>query len=146
MRVAEAARLVSFDGGPTLTEGDLVTVDGHGGVIYAGAAAVVAAQPDPATARLLAWCEECQRIPVLAAPPDDFTGELVLVPEDEDERAVLVRRLLETPPAGPLGLVLPAHLVGDLDPPPADWRFIVAPVEAAWAGRLLSARVPAPAP
>lgn len=142
MEVDRAAKLARFAGGRMLHEGDVVTVDGNTGTICAGQARTVPAQPDARLARLLAWCQERQRVPVVNELPPGFEGPVVVVPAREADRAELMERLAAAPPTSPTALVLPADLLGDLRPPAAAWSIIVAPRAIEEAGVLLSARLP----
>jgi len=145
--------------GDTLHEGDVITVDGTAGVVMLGAANLVPPQPDERVARLLSWCDERARAPVLDAAPAGFVrvtsveeaqaaGERVLVDvpwEGADSLVVLqdvCGALLDAAPPRRLALAVPEALHGgDLRPPPAPWEAIVATPRSSWAARLLSARI-----
>jgi pyruvate,orthophosphate dikinase len=145
--------------GETLHEGDVITVDGTAGVVMLGAANLVPPQPDERVARLLSWCDERARAPVVDAAPAGFVrvtsveeaqaaGERVLVDvpwEGADSLVVLqdvCGALLDAEPPRRLALAVPEALRGgDLRPPPAPWEAIVATPRSSWAARLLSARI-----
>ncbi len=145
--------------GRMLHEGDVVTVDGTAGTVMLGAATLVPPQPEERVARLLTWCDERARTPVLDAPPGGFirvgsveeamtAGDRVLVDvpwEGADSQALLdavCRALLDRDPTPRLALAVPEALHGgDLRPPRAPWEAIVATPRTAWAARLLSARI-----
>src|SRR5439155_6223282 len=145
--------------GEGLHEGDVITVDGTSGTILRGAATLVPPQPEERVARLLAWCEERARTPVLDHVPPDFVrvrsvddaanaGDRVLVdvPWGGADSAAKLREvvatLLEHVPPPRLALAMPEGLRGtNLRPPRGPWEAIVASPRSAWAARLLSARI-----
>jgi len=159
LKVDEEKGTATTVGGRVIKEGDLLSVDGHTGKVMAGAVALAPSQPDPRLARLLSWCEERQRIPVIAEAPAGHdrvadvgdtasAGSKVLVdvPWEGSDSAKLLERIvseLNVETAGrELVLALPESLCGvDLRPPASAWSAIVANGENAWAASLLSARI-----
>lgn len=158
--IDEDAREVKIDGGRAIKEGDIISVDGNSGKVYAGEVDLVPSQPDPRLARMLSWCEERRRIPVVATPPEGFdvvadigdtarAGNRVLVQvawEGSDSARLLERIVSEmTVEDGAdreLMLAMPESLCGvDLRPPSAPWTGIVASGDSEWAASLLSARI-----
>jgi phosphoenolpyruvate synthase/pyruvate phosphate dikinase len=120
---------------------------------------LVPPQPDERVARLLSWCDERARAPVLACAPEGYArvstveqaetaGDRVLVdvPWEGNAPAELLvsvcQILLERDPPPRLALAVPENLRGgDLRPPRGPWDAIVAQPRTAWAARLLSARI-----
>lgn len=157
--VDEDAGTATTAEGRVIGEGELLSVDGHTGRVMAGAVELAPSQPDPRLARLLSWCEERQRIPVITEAPDDHdrvtevgdtasVGQKVLVdvPWEGSDSAKLLERVvseLNVETGGrQLVLALPESLRGvDLRPPASAWSAIVANGENAWAASLLSARI-----
>jgi phosphohistidine swiveling domain-containing protein len=143
----------------TIREGDVVTIDGSAGSIMRGAARLVPPQPDERLARLLAWCDERARTPVVGAPPEGYVrvgsvrdveaaGDRVLVdvpwegPDSAAAFASVCAALLARDPGPRLALMVPERLRGsELRPPRARWEAIVATPRTLWAARLLSARL-----
>lgn len=147
-------------GGRVVSRADVVTVDGDGGVIAAGAAPLVAPQPDPRVSRFLTWVEERRRVPVATAVPDGFAVVARIADLDAVDALQPVAYVCDAPwsstalarlveagierfgAARELALVLSAPLLGtDLRPPVARWTRVVAPSEGTWAAGLLSARI-----
>ncbi|MDQ2700434.1 MAG: hypothetical protein M3Y23_03795, partial [Actinomycetota bacterium] len=140
-------------------EGDLLSVDGHSGRVVAGAIEMVPAAPDPRLARLLSWCEERHRVPILERSPDGHdtvadigdtaeAGNKVLIDlvwEGSDSAKLLdriVSELTVEQEGREVVLSLPGSLCGvDLRPPAAPWSAIVTNGENEWAASLLSARI-----
>ena len=157
--VDEDAGIATTAEGREIREGDLLSVDGHSGKVIAGAAALAPSQPDPRLARLLSWCEERHRIPIITEAPgghdvvadvgDTATAGprvLVDVPWEGSDSAKLLERVISELNVDPgereLVLVLPESLRGvDLRPPASAWSAIVANGDNAWAASLLSARI-----
>ncbi len=158
--IDEEAAEVKIGGGRVIREGEVISVDGNAGKVYAGEIALVPSQPDPRLARLLAWCEERRRIPVVDAAPEGFdvvcdigdtarAGSRILVQvewEGADSAKLLDRIVSElTVDDGTdreLMLALPESLGGvDLRPPVAAWAGIVARGDSEWAASLLGARI-----
>lgn len=134
--VEPGARVARTPDGGRLAEGEPVTVDGWEGRLVRGHAQLVAPQPSARVARLLSWCEERRRVPVLPEVPDGAVVVDVAPGELGDLRRTLAR-------IGPAALVLRAPASGDdVRPPPAEWVAVVAPRELAWAASLLAARLP----
>jgi pyruvate,orthophosphate dikinase len=157
--VDEEAGTATTPDGTVINEGDLLSVDGHTGKVMSGAVALAPSQPDPRLARLLSWCEERQRIPVVSEAPEghDLVTDMgdtasagpkvvVNVPWEGSDSAKLLERIVselnvETADRE-LVLALPESLRGvDLRPPASAWSAIVANGENAWAASLLSARI-----
>src|SRR3569833_1350249 len=65
LEVEPAARRATF-GERGIEEGDAISFDGDDGVVVAGSARRVPAQPSPRVARVLAWAGERRRVPVVA--------------------------------------------------------------------------------
>lgn len=157
--VDEQAGTATTAEGRVIREGDLLSVDGHSGRVMPGAVPLAPSQPDPRLARLLAWCDERQRIPVVREAPGDHdlvadvgdtasAGDKVLVdlPWEGSDSARLLERIVSElnvePGTRELVLALPESLRGvDLRPPASAWSAIVANGENAWAASLLSARI-----
>ncbi|MDX8152708.1 hypothetical protein SK069_13965 [Patulibacter brassicae] len=150
-------------GATWLPEGAAVTVDGGAGTVLAGVGRLVAPQPDPRVARVLAWAHERRAVPIRdAAPagtprvdgpdalPDDLDGPVLVAldataPDPGRRLRRTVAALLDAG-AGELLLELPPPgTVADLRPPAGPWRAVVAP-STSWTARLVAARiVPEPA-
>jgi|GEM_PF-709804 len=157
--VDEDAGTATTAKGRVINEGAVISVDGHAGRVIAGEVEMVPSQPDPRLARLLAWCEERQRVPIVPAAPDGHdlvadvgdTAEagskvLVDVPWEGSDSAKLLERIvseLNVETEGrELVLALPPSLCGvDLRPPAASWTAIVTSGDNEWAASLLSARI-----
>jgi pyruvate,orthophosphate dikinase len=159
LRVDVPGGRAALGGGIVLREGDLITIDGSAGSVVRGAARLVPPQPDESVARLLSWCDERARVPVVLDPPEGFVrvgsveeagsaGARVLVdvPWDGADSATAFAQvcgvLLARDPKPRLALAVPGRLRGaDLRPPAALWEAIVATPGTLWAARLLSARL-----
>ncbi len=159
LRIDPDRGCASLPGGVVVREGDVVTIDGSAGSIMLGAAKLVPPQPDEHLSRLLSWCDERARTPVLVEAPDGWVrigsvaevaaaGDRVLVDvpwEGPDSAAVFTSvcaALVAREPAPRLALMVPEKLRGgELRPPPAPWEAIVASPRTLWAARLLSARL-----
>jgi pyruvate,orthophosphate dikinase len=146
-------------GGVCVREGDTVTIDGAAGSIMLGAVRLVPPQPDEHLSRLLSWCDERARTPVVLDPPAGYVrvgsveevetaGDLVLVdvpwegPDSAAAFAAVCAALVARDPSPRLALVVPEKLRGgDLRPPRARWEAIVGTPGTLWAARLLSARL-----
>jgi pyruvate,orthophosphate dikinase len=142
-----------------VAEGEEVTIDGSAGTVVAGAAKLVAAQPEPRAAQVLAWCDEWRRVEIVAAAPEGYArveGPEAVAGEEEEEE-VLIDLEWEGPEsqatldrtvavalemgAERLALVLPDGLAeGDVRPPSAPWTHLVAD-PASWPARLLATRM-----
>jgi pyruvate,orthophosphate dikinase len=143
-------------GDRVVAEGEEVTVDGSSGTVAAGAAKLVAAQPEPRAAQVLAWCDEARQVEIVAAPPAGYTrvdgpdrvegSEQVLIDlawEGPESQATLDRSVAVALEMGAerLALVLPDGLTeGDIRPPSAPWTHLVADPES-WSARLLATRM-----
>ncbi|MGA7436034.1 MAG: pyruvate, phosphate dikinase [Solirubrobacterales bacterium] len=159
LKVDEDAGTAVTAEGRVINEGDVISVDGHAGRVIAGVVEMVPSQPDPRLARLLAWCEERRRVPVLEASPDGHdliadvgdtarAGDRVLIDlpwEGSDSAKLLDRIVSELTVDGDerqVALTVPRSLCGvDLRPPAASWSAIVTNGENEWAANLLSARI-----
>jgi pyruvate,orthophosphate dikinase len=173
LHVDAAARQAILPSGDVLKEGEVITVDGSAGTVVRGAAELVAPQPDERVARLLSWCDERARVPVVTRTPEGFervrsvddaatAGDRVLIDvpwEGADSQPtldVVCRAVLERRPSVRMAFAMPEALRGcGPRPPRAAWEAIVASPRSTWAARLLSARnlrpeapvaVPTPAP
>jgi phosphohistidine swiveling domain-containing protein len=164
MSIDHEARRATFTSGVVLSEGDEVTVDGHGGQLLAGAARFANASPDPWMEEFLSWCDERSRLPVLdAAPagaatvtgPDDevpLSGPVVVDVawegvDSNSSLALTCRNVFQDgSPTTEVYLALPRDLGGiDFRPPAGPWAGVVAPRRDDWASRLLAARLTRPA-
>jgi pyruvate,orthophosphate dikinase len=159
LEIDPAARTARTPDGRRLQEGDVVAVDGNEGLLVLGDVKLVPAQPDQNTARMLAWCDERQRIPIVSEAPDGYArvgspeeaaalsggGALVDVPWEGASSALLLDRIVAAAiDAGcdRLALRLPETLAGaDLRPPEGPWTHLVVTPGKDWAARLLAARV-----
>ncbi len=159
LKVDEESSTAITAEGRVISEGEVISVDGHSGKVIAGAMALAPSQPDPRLARLLAWSEERRRIPIMTRNPDDHdevtdigdtatAGSKVLVnlPWEGSDSAKLLERVISELNVEPgdreLVLVMPESLGGvDLRPPASSWSAIVANGENVWAASLLSARI-----
>lgn len=152
------ARRATFDG-REIVEGAAVALDGTAGLVVAGEAQLVPAQPDPRAARVLQWSDERRGVRIVREAPADVT--VVREPEDvpgildppralieiewEGEQTTsviedLVGRLLDAG-ATELMLQLPERLGdGDLRLPDGPWSTFVGDPDG-WSTRLLAARV-----
>jgi pyruvate,orthophosphate dikinase len=136
-------------------DGDLVTIDGGSGMVIAGSARTVPAQPESRAAQVLAWCDEHRCVDIAAtAPPEyvvarsaeELAGPRVLI--ELDWAGGNSQENLEKVVAAAIGqgvermaLRLPDGLnQGDLKPPAAPWTLLVAPPES-WPARLLATRM-----
>jgi pyruvate,orthophosphate dikinase len=165
LHIDPAARRATTGDGRILREGDLVAVDGNDGLLCLGDVKLVPAQPDQNVARLLTWCDERGKLPIVTSPPDGYVA--AAAPEDAAEaagRGVLVdvhwegassSQLLEQVVAAALdggcerlALRIPETLAGaDLRPPEAPWTHLVVTPGKEWCARLLAARMaPSPTP
>jgi pyruvate,orthophosphate dikinase len=137
-------------GATRLVEGTIVSVDGSTGVVVLGALPLVAPQPTPEVARLLAWCDERRRCPIVAAAAVPAGATLIDVGwEGADSGPALAAAvrdaLAEGAPA--LALALPLTFAGaDLRPPAAPWAAVVCDDDRSWTARLLAARIPLDVP
>jgi hypothetical protein len=124
-----------------------------------GAVKLVPAQPGPNLARLLAWCDERVKVPIVHAEPDGYV--IVSTPEGATEAAgqpvvvdvqwegasssVLLEKVVAAAlDAGSdrLALRIPETLAGaDLTPPDAPWTHLVVGEGKEWCARLLAARI-----
>jgi phosphohistidine swiveling domain-containing protein len=145
-----------------IAAGEPLVLDADRGVLYRGATDLVAAQPDTYIARVLTWCVDHQRVPVLMSPPAQHIklselkaggalpsgGTPVVIDvsgagEDaRSRRAVQVKEALRD---GPRELVLGwsddlEHEDGRI--PVAPWTMIVAPDDRTWAAQLVATRLP----
>ena len=161
MTIEHESRRAVFSTGDLLVEGDLVTVDGDGGRLLAGAADFAEPVANEWTAELLAWCDEQNLLEVrteapagaarVTGPDDDVPeqGSAVVVDvpwEGADSAATLsstCRAVFEqAAPDAAIYLALPAELAGiDFQPPAGRWTGVVAPREDDWASRLLALRL-----
>ena len=153
-----AGRAVAPDG-REIREGDLVAVDGNAGLLVLGSVKLVPAQPEPNLARLLAWCDERMKIPMVASDPDGYVsvsgpeaaagagGRPVVVAvewEGASSSVLLDKTVAAALEAGcdRLALRIPDTLAGaDLAPPDAPWTHLVVGEGKEWCGRLLAARI-----
>lgn len=159
LKVDEEAGTATLPDGRVIAEGDVLSVDGHAGRVIAGAIEMVPSQPDPRLARLLAWCEERHRIPIIRDHPEDHdlvadvadtarAGRRIVIdlPWEGSDSAKLLDRIVSelNVEEGDREVVfaLPGSLCGiDLRPPAAPWTAIVTNGENEWAASLLSARI-----
>lgn len=160
LKVDEEAGIATTAEGREIKEGDVLSVDGHAGRVIAGAVEMAPSQPDPRLARLLAWCEERQRVPIVEVAPEGHdlvadiadTGAaglkvLVDVPWEGSDSAKILERIVselnvETKEGRELVLAIPGSLCGvDLNPPASSWSAIVTNGKNEWAASLLSARI-----
>jgi pyruvate, orthophosphate dikinase len=159
LQIDAAARRAVAPDGREFAEGDVVAVDGGAGLFVLGAVKLVPAQPGPNLARLLAWCDERVKLPIVHAVPDGYVA--VSTPEDVAEAAgrpvvvdvewegasssVLLERVVSAAcEAGcdRLALRIPDTLAGaDLAPPDAPWSHLVVSEGKEWCARLLAARI-----
>ena len=147
-----------------MREGDVVAVDGNDGILVLGAVKLVPAQPGPNLARLLTWCDERLKIPIVNDVPEGYTvvrspeeatgcGAAPVVVDVEWEGAsssvLLDKTVTAALEAGcdALALRIPDTLAGaDMRPPDAPWTHLVVSEGKEWCARLLAARIsPAPA-
>jgi pyruvate,orthophosphate dikinase len=160
LQIDPAAGTARTTAGREIREGDVVAVDGSDGVVVLGAVKLVPAQPDPELARLLAWCDERARLPIVTDAPDGFlrVGDpaaaaeahgahvLVDVAWDSSSASVTLDRTVEAAlavGAQSLALCVPATLAGaDLRPPVAPWSCLLVSSGNEWLARLLAARIP----
>lgn len=125
--------------GRVVPEGALVTLDGGSGRLLRGDARRVRPQPDPAVARLLAWCDDRRAARIL--DPDADATEVArpgipVVSSDAGAEAIAEaasdgRALLLLDPRNEL----PATVAG------RPWAGIVAPPGTRWAAALLATRI-----
>jgi pyruvate,orthophosphate dikinase len=157
LRIELGRRRARF-GERIVAEGDEVTIDGSSGVVATGAAKLVAAQPEPRAAQVLAWCDEARAVEIVPAPPAGYTvmegpdpvqgAKQVLIElewEGSESQATLDRTVAMALEMGAerLALVLPSALAeSDIKPPPAPWTHLVAD-PASWPARLLATRMKA---
>ncbi len=157
--VDEDAGTATTAEGRVIREGDLISVDGHSGRVILGEVKMAPSQPDPRLARLLAWCEERQRVPITASAPeghdlvtdtadvsDAGTKVLIDVPWEGSDSAKVLEKIVTELNGGSesreLALTIPSSLCGvDLNPPGSSWTAIVTNGENEWAASLLSARI-----
>jgi pyruvate, orthophosphate dikinase len=165
LEIDVAARVARAPDGRTIGEGDTVAVDGSDGILILGAVKLVPAQPGPNLARLLAWCDERMKLPIVTDPPSGYVS--VSEPEDAADAgsspvlvdvawegassSALLERVVEAAleqGAEALALRIPDTLAGaDLRPPEAPWTHLVVTPGKEWSARLLAARVsPSPTP
>ena len=159
-----AARTAIING-RRLQEGDLVSVDGNDGLLCLGAVKLVPAQPDDNVARMLTWCDENTKVPIVPSAPEGYVT--VTSPEEATEAAgapvvvdvhwegasssqLLDRIVASALEAGSdrLALRIPETLAGaDMRPPEAPWTHLVVSPGREWCARLLAARMtPSPTP
>jgi pyruvate,orthophosphate dikinase len=154
-----AARRATASDGREFVEGDIVAVDGGAGLFVLGAVKLVPAQPGPNLARLLAWCDERVKLPIVHEAPDGYVtvtspedaaaaaGRPVVVDVDWEgaSSSVLLERVVAAAlEAGceRLALRIPDTLAGaDLAPPDAPWSHLVVSEGKEWCARLLAARI-----
>ncbi len=159
LKVDEDAGVATTDEGRTINEGDLISVDGHAGRVMDGAIEMVPSQPDPRLARLLAWCEERHRVPIVESNPEGHevvadvgdtarVGRRIVIdlPWEGSDSAKLLERVVSELNVEDgdreIAFALPGSLCGvDLRPPAAPWTAIVTNGENEWAASLLSARI-----
>jgi pyruvate,orthophosphate dikinase len=165
LAIDPAARRAVAPDGRELAEGDVVAVDGNAGLLVLGKVDLVPAQPDTNCARLLTWCDERSKLPIVNDVPEGYVvvsepedaaaagGQPVLVdvPWEGASSAVLLERVVESAlssGAEALALRIPDTLAGsDLRPPEAPWSHLVVSPGKEWCARLLAARVtPSPTP
>ena len=159
LRIDPAAREAVAPDGRTLREGDVVAVDGNDGILVLGAVKLVPAQPGPNLARLLTWCDERLKIPIVNDVPEGYTvvrspeeaaacGAAPVVVDVEWEGAsssvLLDKTVTAALEAGcdALALRIPDTLAGaDMCPPDAPWTHLVVGEGKEWCARLLAARI-----
>ena len=133
-------------GSTRLEEGAVVSVDGSTGVVVLGALPLVAPRRAPEVARLLAWCDERRRCPIVA--PAAVPAGAVLIDlewEGADSGPALAAAVRDVLAGGAsaLALALPVTFAGaDLRPPAAPWAAVVCDDADSWTARLLAARIP----
>ena len=137
-------------GATRLAEGAVVSVDGSTGVVVLGALPLVEPRPSAVVARLLAWCDERRRCPIVAAAGVPAGAVLIDVEwEGADSGPALVAALRDALAEGApaLALAVPATFAGaDLRPPAAPWAAVVCDDPESWTARLLAARIPLDVP
>ncbi|WP_051471045.1 PEP/pyruvate-binding domain-containing protein [Patulibacter minatonensis] len=154
----DADGLRATTSGPTITEGDVVSVDGTTGVLMAGRVRMVPAQPDLRIARVLQWADERRGVALVSAAPagtavvtgpedvGDVAGgpAVVAVSAAEDGCAEpLARTVAALLDAGAASLLLRVATGPGLDavrPPAAPWTAVVGDRDS-WAVRLLAGRI-----
>ena len=159
LEIDAAARRATAPDGRELAEGDVVSVDGGAGLLVLGSVKLVPAQPGPNLARLLAWCDERVKLPIVHAVPDGYVtvgdpdaaaaaaGRPVVVDvewEGASSSVLLERVVAAAREAGcdRLALRIPDTLAGaDLSPPDAPWTHLVVSEGKEWCARLLAARI-----
>jgi pyruvate, orthophosphate dikinase len=159
LAIDAAARRATAPDGRELREGDLVAVDGNEGILVLGSVKLVPAQPDPNVARMLAWCDERSKLPILTEAPEGHVrvsepdqaaaaegkALLVDVPWEGASSSVLLERVVHAAlesGAESRALRIPETFAGaDLRPPEAPWSALVVTPGKEWAARLLAARV-----
>lgn len=162
MDIDVLGRKATFASGAVIVEGDIVTVDGASGRLFAGTAEFHSPVADAWVQDLLNWCDERSTVPVLDSEaadgvrisgPDGLiaAGRPVVVDvawEGVDSSSFLNRTceyvFSTVDSSTAVYIVLPPDLAGiDFQPPAGRWAGVITRRADDWAARLLAARLSA---